>query len=48
MPKTGSLLIAPSAFTHTHRGNTPASGDKYIATSWILFQRAEKLYGGNG
>ncbi|HBK55119.1 MAG TPA: 2OG-Fe(II) oxygenase [Xanthomonadales bacterium] len=48
VPKTGSLLIAPSAFTHTHRGNTPASGDKYIATSWILFQRAEKLYGGNG
>jgi hypothetical protein len=46
VPRTGSLLIAPSAFTHTHRGNTPADGDKYIATSWLLFQRAEVLYGG--
>jgi hypothetical protein len=43
---TGALLIAPSAFTHTHRGNTPTGGDKYIATSWLLFQRAEVLYGG--
>jgi len=46
VPRTGNLLIAPSAFTHTHRGNTPAGGDKYIATSWLLFQRAEVLYGG--
>jgi hypothetical protein len=46
-PKTGSLLIAPSAFTHTHRGNQPKNGDKYIATSWILFQRAEVLYPAN-
>ena len=45
-PRTGSLLIAPTAFTHTHRGNRPVGGDKYIATSWILFQRAERLYGG--
>ena len=43
-PKTGSLLIAPTAFTHTHRGNKPINGDKYIATSWVLFQRAEVLY----
>lgn len=45
-PRTGSLLIAPAAFTHTHRGNRPQGGDKYIATSWILFQRAEQLFGG--
>ena len=38
-PKTGSLLIAPTAFTHTHRGNRPKGGDKYSATSWVLFQR---------
>jgi len=44
VPQTGSLLIAPTAFTHTHRGNMPKGGDKYIATSWILFQRAEQLY----
>lgn len=43
-PRTGSLLIAPTAFTHTHRGNRPVGGDKYIATSWILFNRAEQLY----
>jgi hypothetical protein len=43
-PKAGSLLIAPTAFTHTHRGNMPKGGDKYIATSWILFLRAEMLY----
>jgi hypothetical protein len=45
VPKTGSLLIAPAAFTHTHRGNRPDGGDKVIATSWILFQRAEALFG---
>lgn len=45
-PRTGSLLIAPAAFTHTHRGNRPQGGDKVIATSWVLFQRAERLYGG--
>ena len=45
VPKTGSLLIAPAAFTHTHRGNRPVGGDKYIATSWILFQRAEQIFG---
>ena len=43
-PRTGSLLIAPTAFTHTHRGNRPQHGDKFIATSWILFQSAEHLY----
>ena len=43
-PRTGSLLIAPTGFTHTHRGNRPDGGDKYIATSWILYQRAEQLY----
>jgi hypothetical protein len=45
-PAAGTLLIAPAGFTHTHRGNTPVGGDKYIATSWVLFQRAEVLYGG--
>jgi len=43
-PRTGSLLIAPAAFTHTHRGNRPHGGDKVIATSWVLFQRAEQLF----
>lgn len=48
VPRAGDLLIAPTAFTHTHRGNRPEGGDKFIATSWILFQRAEALYGAGG
>lgn len=45
VPRTGTLLLAPASFTHTHRGNRPLGGDKVIATSWVLFQRAEKLFG---
>ena len=45
-PKTGMLLIAPTAFTHTHRGNMPKGGNKYIATGWVLFQRAEMMQSG--
>ncbi|MCG7535794.1 2OG-Fe(II) oxygenase [Pseudoalteromonas sp. OOF1S-7] len=44
-PKQGSMVIAPAYFTHTHRGNMPRSNDKYILTSWVLFNRAEQLYG---
>lgn len=47
-PKKGRLVIAPAGFTHTHRGNVATSGDKYIATSWILYQRAETLFGQQG
>ena len=43
-PQIGAMLIAPAGFTHTHRGNRPKGGDKYIATSWILFQRAERIF----
>ncbi len=34
-PKRGQVLIWPAGFTHTHRGNPPLSGEKYIATSWL-------------
>ncbi|OJT25602.1 proline hydroxylase [Archangium sp. Cb G35] len=44
--KAGRMLIFPAGFTHTHRGNVPESNDKYIITSWVLFHRAETLYGG--
>lgn len=47
-PSVGDLLIAPTAFTHTHRGNRPQGGDKFIATSWILFQRADRLFATQG
>ena len=36
-PKKGSIVIWPSSFTHTHRGNPPLSGSKYIITGWIEF-----------
>ncbi|HET7844058.1 MAG TPA: 2OG-Fe(II) oxygenase [Xanthomonadales bacterium] len=47
-PRAGDLLIAPAFFTHTHRGNRPTGRDKYIATSWVLFQTAEALFGKKG
>jgi hypothetical protein len=43
-PKAGSLVIAPADFTHTHRGCKPISSDKYIFTSWVLYQRAQDMY----
>lgn len=43
-PKRGRMVIAPAGFTHTHRGCMPKSNDKYILTSWLLFNRAEKIY----
>ncbi len=43
--RQGRLIIAPAGFTHTHKGHVAHGCDKYIATSWILFQRAETLFG---
>ena len=34
----GSVLIFPCEFTHTHRGNPPIDGTKYIATTWAWLQ----------
>lgn len=45
-PKKGTVVIAPAGFTHTHRGNVPISGDKYIITSWLLYNRGGKARGG--
>ena len=36
-PKTGDCLIFPASFTHTHRGNPPIGGTKYIITGWVEY-----------
>lgn len=36
-PKKGDCIIFPTAYTHTHRGNPPIGGDKYIITGWVEF-----------
>lgn len=43
-PKTGRMVIAPAGFTHTHRGNVPIANDKYILTSWVLFNPANLIF----
>lgn len=43
-PKKGSLVLAPCGFTHTHRGNTPRSNDKYVLASWVMYKPASELY----
>lgn len=34
-PKAGTLVIWPSGYTHTHRGNPPLTGEKFIVTGWL-------------
>ena len=41
LPKQGDVLIFPAGYTHTHRGNPPIGGDKYLITSWALIQDEE-------
>jgi len=36
-PETGTLVIWPATYTHTHRGNPPLSNDKYIITGWMEY-----------
>ncbi len=43
-PKKGSLAIFPAGFTHTHKGHIPLSSDKYVVTSWLMFNKAEQLF----
>ena len=40
--KKGDVLIFPCSFTHTHRGNPPLGGTKYIATSWAWMQQSDE------
>lgn len=44
-PKSGTFILFPAQFTHTHRGNPPLSGVKYIATGWIEFMNTQEKQG---
>lgn len=36
-PQKGDCIIFPTSYTHTHRGNPPIGGTKYIITGWVEF-----------
>jgi len=40
-PEKGMMVLFPAVWTHTHRGNPPLSGDKYIVTTWLEFGHSE-------
>mgnify|MGYP001080219432 CR=1 FL=1 len=43
--KEGAVLIFPPGFTHTHRGNPPIGGTKYIVGTWGTMKAHESFNG---
>jgi hypothetical protein len=43
-PKAGTIVLFPAAYTHTHRGNPPLSGEKYIMTGWLVYKEIFEGY----
>ena len=37
-PSTGTVVIWPGGFTHTHKGNLVLKGTKYVITGWFYQQ----------
>ena len=38
-PKKGTIMLFPTSFTHTHRGNPPLSNYKYAITGWVCLKK---------
>ena len=36
-PKMGRLVFCAAQFTHTHRGNPPLKGNKYMMNGWLQY-----------
>ena len=38
-PKAGTLVIHPTSWPYIHKGSMPLSNDKYILTTWLLYNK---------